>query len=187
MSHVTCHVSRVMCHVSHVMWQSGEAYRWRVCYQWGLPRLVFLHNSYGISEFPDCWNLVGADWMENLRWAYTEPSMHFRETNMEPSMYFRKANTDPSMHFREANTEFLLLVLLTILLTNWLNIERGKLDKLAPLVVNPHLQTPPLKLIQIPWAFSYSNHTVNLIFGCDGSTRNFIILFQIRHFGAFLA
>ena len=47
-SHVTCHVSRVTCHVSHVtchifflfFGQSGEAYRWRVCYQWGLPRLV---------------------------------------------------------------------------------------------------------------------------------------------------
>ena len=55
MSHVTCHVSRhvsrqmshVTCHVSHItiiiiffFAQSGEAYRWRVCYQRGLPRLV---------------------------------------------------------------------------------------------------------------------------------------------------
>ena len=48
MSHVMCHVlyhvSRVTCHVSHVTFffygQSGEAYRWRVCYQRGLPRLV---------------------------------------------------------------------------------------------------------------------------------------------------
>ena len=45
---VTCHVSRVTCHVSHVticfssffFRQSGDAYRWRVCYQRGLPRLV---------------------------------------------------------------------------------------------------------------------------------------------------
>ena len=46
MSHVTCHVSRVTCHVSHVRWhvscvrffsffllQSGEAIRWRVCFE----------------------------------------------------------------------------------------------------------------------------------------------------------
>ena len=39
-----------------------------------------LHNSYGTPEFPDCGNLVGADWIENLRWANTEPSMHFKET-----------------------------------------------------------------------------------------------------------
>ena len=43
MSHVRC-VSRVTGQVSHVtffFWQSGEAYRWRVCYQRGLHRLVF--------------------------------------------------------------------------------------------------------------------------------------------------
>ena len=45
-SRVTCHVSCVTCHVSHVIFfclffgQSGEAYRWRVCYQRGLLRLV---------------------------------------------------------------------------------------------------------------------------------------------------
>ena len=57
-------------------------------------------------------NLVGTNWMENLRWANTEPSMHFRETNTDRSMHFRKANTNPCMHFRKANTEFLLPVLL---------------------------------------------------------------------------
>ena len=56
-SHVTCHMSRVMCHVSGVRCQvsgvmchfflllffrqSVEASRWRVCYQRGLPRLVY--------------------------------------------------------------------------------------------------------------------------------------------------
>ena len=96
--------------------------------------MLFLHNSYDTSEFPDCENLVGANFMGNLRWANTEPSMHFRKintdpsmhfgkTNMDPSVHFRKANTDqsvhfrkakkdPSMHFRKANTEFLLPVLL---------------------------------------------------------------------------
>ena len=52
--HVTCHVSHVMCHMSHVachvsiylfiyfFGQKGGAYCWRVCYQRGLPRLVFI-------------------------------------------------------------------------------------------------------------------------------------------------
>ena len=74
--------------------------------------MLFLPNSYGTSEFPDCGNLVGADCIGNLRWANTEPSMHFRKTNTDPSVHFRKANTDPSMHFRKANMEFLLPVLL---------------------------------------------------------------------------
>ena len=47
-SDVVCHVSHVTCHMSHVtiiyifiyFGQSGEVYRWRVCYQRGLPRLV---------------------------------------------------------------------------------------------------------------------------------------------------
>ena len=43
---VTCHISHVTCHMSQSFFflflfgQSGEAYRWRVCYQGGLPRLV---------------------------------------------------------------------------------------------------------------------------------------------------
>ena len=47
MSSVRCQVSRVMCQVSHVIFfffffgQSGGASRWRVCYQGGLPRLVY--------------------------------------------------------------------------------------------------------------------------------------------------
>ena len=55
MSHVMCHVSRhmshVTCHMSHVTFfffflgQSGEAYRWRVCYQQGLPCLVLLYAA----------------------------------------------------------------------------------------------------------------------------------------------
>ena len=48
-SHVTCHMSRFTCRVSHVfcllffsffLKQSGGASWWRVCYQWGLPRVV---------------------------------------------------------------------------------------------------------------------------------------------------
>ena len=81
--------------------------------------MLLLHNTYGTLEFPDCGNLVGADRMENLRWANTEPSMHFGETNTHPSMHFRKANTDLSMHFRTANT----ILLLSVLLTNLFKIE----------------------------------------------------------------
>ena len=52
---VTCNVSHVLCHMSHVIFfspfffgQSGEAIRWRVCYERGLPCLLFvvvLYNS----------------------------------------------------------------------------------------------------------------------------------------------
>ena len=37
-----CHMSRVTCHMSFFSFFGliGEAYRWRVCYQQGLPRLV---------------------------------------------------------------------------------------------------------------------------------------------------
>ena len=49
-SHVTCHVSPVTCHIfnpttkfytTKKVGQSGGASRWRVCYQRGLPRLVY--------------------------------------------------------------------------------------------------------------------------------------------------
>ena len=47
---VTCHVSRFMCHMSFILFfnvffgQSGEVYRWRVCYQRGLPHLVLTYT-----------------------------------------------------------------------------------------------------------------------------------------------
>ena len=56
-SRVTCHMSPVTCHLSHVtchkkIGQSGEASRWRVCYQRGLPRLVFMMIDYnGDTEY----------------------------------------------------------------------------------------------------------------------------------------
>ena len=43
--YVMCHVLHVMSHMSHFFFflgQLGEVYRWRVCYQRGLPRLVYL-------------------------------------------------------------------------------------------------------------------------------------------------
>ena len=73
MSHVTCHMSHVTCHMSHVtchmsrvtfffiiiFWQSGEAYRWRVCYQPGLPRLVFLWEWSFVADLA-----VGNKWFK---------------------------------------------------------------------------------------------------------------------------
>ena len=45
-SHVKCQASPVTCHVSHVTCHlspsSGGARQWRVCYLWGLPRLVWI-------------------------------------------------------------------------------------------------------------------------------------------------
>ena len=79
--------------------------------------VLFLHNCYGSPEFSDCGHLEGTDWTEDLRWANTEPIMHFRETNTDPSVHFRKANTDPSRQFRKANTELLVPVLLPTFLT----------------------------------------------------------------------
>ena len=78
---------------------------------------AFLHNSYGPLEFPGCGNLEGTDWMGDMRWANTEPSMHFRETNTDTSVHFRKVNTDLFMHFRKANTKFLVRALLPPLVT----------------------------------------------------------------------
>ena len=42
---VTCHMSHVTCHIYIFFFffeQSGEAYRWKVFYKRGLPRLVYL-------------------------------------------------------------------------------------------------------------------------------------------------
>jgi hypothetical protein len=68
--------------------------------------VLFLHNSYGTSDFPNCGNLVGADCMGNLSWANMEPSMHFRKTNMNRSVHFRNANTDLSFYV----AEFIIMV-----------------------------------------------------------------------------
>ena len=61
-SHVMCHMSDVTCHNYLILFifflffgQSGEAYRWRVCYQQGLPRLVY--NIKGISFYVLFWTI----------------------------------------------------------------------------------------------------------------------------------
>ena len=53
MSRVMCHVSHVTYHMSHVTFffgQSGEAHWWRVCFQRGLTRLVYLEKAESFEE-----------------------------------------------------------------------------------------------------------------------------------------
>ena len=54
----TCHVLCVTCHVFLLLFfgQSGEAYRWRVCYQRGLPRLV--STTLGLQIFSEALPLL---------------------------------------------------------------------------------------------------------------------------------
>ena len=65
--------------------------------------LLFLHNSYGKSEFPDCGYPMGADCVQNLRWYHMEPYAPFMWVNTEPLVHWRKANAEPSLHFMKAN------------------------------------------------------------------------------------
>ena len=69
MAHVRCHVSHVRCHMSGVtckvscvtcniknkIGQSDWASRWRVCYQQGLPRLVFRLSGNFVWIFHQIW------------------------------------------------------------------------------------------------------------------------------------
>ena len=56
MSRVMCHMLRVMCKKKL---QSGGASWWRVCYQWGPPRLVSFLNIFlesgGASRLRVCY------------------------------------------------------------------------------------------------------------------------------------
>ena len=74
MSRVTCHVSLVTCHMSYVILlfyiliffflsknflQSGRASRWRVCYQWYPPRIVYNNSSEINSDSSDSSDYIG--------------------------------------------------------------------------------------------------------------------------------
>ena len=131
MSHVT--VSDMSQVTSKECWTKCWSYLGEGLLSMGLPCLVFILSArklrvpllrwtiYFISNrtfwcfscilamvhwnSPTLGNLVGADWVESLRWVHTEPSMHFRKADTEPSMHFRKAYTEPSMQLRKAHTE----------------------------------------------------------------------------------
>ena len=63
MSRVTCHMSHVTIFFSFFFFfgQSGETYRWRVCYQRGLPRLVLswrsIHNVLDVHNANNAHNI----------------------------------------------------------------------------------------------------------------------------------
>ena len=88
MSRVTCHVSHVTCHMSRVtshmslffssffsfFGQSGRAYWWRVCYQRGLPRLVYCGEaSHWRVRYQRSLPSAASQWFCNGS-VYTEPS-----------------------------------------------------------------------------------------------------------------
>ena len=82
LSHVTCDISHVTCHVSLFFFffgLSGEAYRWRVCYQRGLPRLVScitqnLVVSVLYYNLPFFSNVETQVVMDGLFWYYNNSS-----------------------------------------------------------------------------------------------------------------
>ena len=90
MSHVTCHVSRVTCYVSYDIFflQNVGAIRCRVCYQRGLPRLVYTKSNIYImmimrlnkadpkKDVDFRYNLVGASQ------KYTRYSCNFFSLNL---------------------------------------------------------------------------------------------------------
>ena len=70
--------------------------------------MPFLHNTYGTPEFPDSGNLVGADWMENLRWANTQrsiPSCTLNFTQKFTSM-FTSGFFSPILHLNITTSFF---------------------------------------------------------------------------------
>ena len=79
---VTSHVSHVMCHMSHVtcnifFGQKGGASQWRVCYQWGLPRLVLPMPDFLINPPP-------AHQLFYVPWALPAMSESFRDSAAVP-------------------------------------------------------------------------------------------------------
>ena len=82
-SHVTCHMSHVACHVSFVTTtkkmkkngQSGGASRSRVCYERGLPRLVFSCHCQWHGQ-SDIWLLYASsagDWHREVLRRLQDP------------------------------------------------------------------------------------------------------------------
>ena len=84
MSHFTCLVSHVRCQVSHIIChifsssfisQIGGASGLRVCYQWGLPRLLLTHPVYlGLFYKHLCHSVIDS---LNRSWFVKISSRHF--------------------------------------------------------------------------------------------------------------
>ena len=67
-------MSYVECHIFLFFWvvlQSGEASHWRVCYQWGLPRLVFNKPGVAGAVIHLFSNQVGRHFVQNLQGTFT--------------------------------------------------------------------------------------------------------------------
>ena len=94
---VTCHMSRVRSQVSWVSWffffLSGGASRWRVCYQRGLPRLVFMKvDSMTLLLFNHCHHHHSLS-------SYTPPSPQSVGHSVSQSPSYSKApSPSPAYH-----------------------------------------------------------------------------------------
>ena len=97
-----CHISRVTCHVSHVIFflfffssLFCEAYRWRVCYQRGLPLLVFVITyNHAISliiilyfkfKNSEKWQSAQGSWSP---WIFNFPYIHVLVINIIGTTYW---------------------------------------------------------------------------------------------------
>ena len=83
MSPDMCHVLRYTCHVSHVpifFGQTGEGYCWRVYYQRGLPRLVYV---------PDTWHLTHDTKEGHLQHIYVDQAVSGRALAVRPDKFFQ--------------------------------------------------------------------------------------------------
>ena len=131
---VTCHVSRVICHMSpkkiiekkkRKKGKSGGDSRLRVCYQRGLPRLVFvcrviflstiLYDLY-LGTYPIC-----RDNHSIIQPCWDEPTkMHFLFNSHQIWTQFHKRLEVKSKIYTILNTCFNLLQYLIILSLIWL-------------------------------------------------------------------
>ena len=107
---VTCHVSHLRCHMSHIfssffLLESGGVSWWRVCYQWGLPRLVFRLFLIKNSLIPKIylfqlvvvrfWSLKKANWWE---FNFREIGLDFKCQKWQTSA---AAESAPCAHFQK--------------------------------------------------------------------------------------
>ena len=79
---VTRHVSHLRCHMSHIfssyfLLESGGVSVWRVCYQWGLPHLVFRLFDFFLSVEKSrrkIWHAL----RQNCMWTFSQECMETR-------------------------------------------------------------------------------------------------------------